>query len=474
MSPRDTGLWMAACLGALLAGCTVGPDYRRPPLELGAAFPSAPPKTASAIDAGADPAAWWRRLGDARLSETVERAIAANPDLDVAAARVAQSRAALASLRAMALPIGGAGALAGRGSDSAQGPAGQLLQALGTPRQTDLYAGALALTWETDLFGAIRRGREAREAQAQMAVYRLQAARVVVAAEAARAYVVLRGLQQRQDILKVRLSLARRSLTLARRRAAEGEAAVLEVRQAEAGAARLEAALPAVDAGIAQALDSLDVLLGQTLGTSQRLLADPDALPTGMAAQVLEAPAEVVARRPDVAAAERAVAAANAGIGAAVAQYYPSVSLAGLAGLSATQANHLLDADAGLWAGGAVVQWRLLDWGRIGADVALAKGRRAEALAAYRQVAATAAAEIDLALATLQTTAEQARRIEDLTRAVDRARRIAQSAHAVGEATLAPVLDAEDQAYMAQDALVQAKVAAMESTIDLYRALGGA
>lgn len=158
----------------------------------------------------------------------------------------------------------------------------------------------------------------------------------------------------------------------------------------------------------------------------------------------------------------------------ATAEYYPSLQLGGLAGLSATQAGHLLDSDAGLWAGGAIVQWRLLDWGRIDADVAAAKGRKAEALAAYRAIALDAAAEIDTALATLQTTAEHARRMDDFRQALARMSQIAARAHAVGETALPPVLGAQDRSYAAGDDLVQARAAALSASINLYRALGGA
>ncbi|MDR3508568.1 MAG: efflux transporter outer membrane subunit [Caulobacteraceae bacterium] len=472
--PARLAPWMVAIgMGALVAGCTVGPDYVRPTLDLGGTFPSAPPRDASGPATATETAGWWRALGDPALTQVIERALAANADLEAAAARVAQSRAELTGVKALALPIGQAGAAALHGSDSARSPEGQLLSQFRAPLESDLYAGGLAVTWETDLFGKIRRGREARAAQAQMDVHELQATRVAVAAQTARVYVILRGLQQRRAILRRRLVAAERALTLTQRRAVEGEGAGLYVRQAEAQVASLRAALPVIDAAIAQSIDSLDVLQGQPLGTSRSLLSGPPILPVGLAARVVDAPAAVVARRPDVAAAERAVAAANAGIGVAVAEYYPQVSLAGLAGLSSTQSAHLLDSNAGLWAGGAAVQWRLLDWGRIGADVAAAKGRKAEALAVYRRTAETAAAEIDVALAQLQASAERSRRIDDLTLSVARARAIADRAHAVGETTLAPGLEAEDRLCAAEDERVQAQVTALQASIDLYRALGG-
>jgi NodT family efflux transporter outer membrane factor (OMF) lipoprotein len=453
----------------LSAACTVGPDYVKPQPDVGDVFPSA----SSASTTADVPAAWWRGLGDDRLSAAVEKAMAANTDIARAEARVEQSRAALAGIAALQLPIGEAGAAAGRGGLSREGPAGQLLDELHAPRQGDLYAGVLSLGWETDLFGGLKRAREARSALLDSEIDKVAAVKVVVAAETARAYVLLRGLQLRQANLDHRVALAARALSLSQHRLAVGEGSGLAVHAAEARLAALKAARPALDAALARTVNALDVLQGGRLGDSRGLLADKPVLPVQLAARELDAPAVTVARRPDVAAAERAVAAANAGIGVALAEYYPSLQLGVLGGLSATQIGHFLDSDAGLWAGGGLVQWRLLDWNRIGADVAAARGRKAEALAAYRGTALAAAAEIDTALAALSASAEQARRSDDLARALARTAEIAGRAQSVGEAGLAATLAADDQHLAAQDTLIQARMVALESGIDLYRALGG-
>lgn len=458
-------------LGLAVAGCTVGPDYVPPKSDVGAHFPAAAPLPEGVGAAG--PQAWWRSLGDAHLSAAVDQAIKANADIERAQARVMQSRAALAGIEALQLPVGEADAGAARGSLSREGPMGQLLTGLHAPRQGDLYAGVLSLGWETDLFGGLRRAREARSALLDSDIDKVAAVKVVVAAETARAYVLLRGLQLRRAILEQRMALAGRACDLARHRLTVGEGSGLAVRGADAKLAALQAAHPAIDAAIARTLDALDVLEGGRLGDSRPLLNDPPVLPVQMAARLLDTPATAVARRPDVAAAERGVAAANAGIGVAVSEYYPSLQLGLLGGLSATQIGHVLDSDAGLWAGGAAVQWRLLDWNRIEADVEAAKGRKAEALSVYRGVALAAAAEIDTALAALTDSAEQVRRNDELVQALTHAATATGRAHTAGEIALASVLAADDQRLVAADSLVQARMAALVASIDLYRALGG-
>ena len=463
---------MAAPVIAALGGCAaVGPNYIPPPLVAPAAFPSA---AAPLPGSAADPARWWRGLGDPDLTAAVERALTANPALDVAAARVAQARADLAGAAALQAPIGEVGGLAGRGGDSRRSPEGRLLTAFGAPIEDNLYAGLASVGWETDLFGAVRRGKEARAAGVALEADELAATRVVVAAETARAYVTLRGLQICRAILDQRLACARRRLELARRRTAEGAASAIEVRQREADLAAIQLVAPALESGLAAALDALDTLEGQPLGANRGLRDTPPRLPLAVAAQVLDSPAQALARRPDLQAAERAVAEANAGVGVAVAEYYPSVRLNALAGLSSSASQQLLQPDAGLWAGFVGVRWRLLDWKRIDADVAAAKGRRAEALAAYRQTALAAAAEIDTAMAQLQGASEAVRRAGELTQAAARAEALAQRAHAEGAAPLTPVLEADAQRLAAEDQAAVARLDAVTASIDLYRALGGA
>lgn len=466
---RRAGLLLAPAVLAL-AGCVAGPNYVPPRLTAPAAFPSA----AGLPDAPGpdDPARWWRALGDAELSAAVERALDANPDLEIAAARVVQARADLASVAALRLPVGEAGALAGRGRDSRRSPEGRILTTFGAPVEDDLYIGGVSVAWESDLFGGVRRGVEARAAGAQFEARRLEAARVAVAAETARAYVALRGLQIRRAILDQRLACAGQRLALARRRVDEGAASLVEVRRAEAELAQVQLAGPRIDAGLTTALDALDTLQGRPLGSGRALLDEPPRLPLALAARVMDSPADVLARRPDVRAAERAVAEANAGVGVAVAQYYPSVTLNALAGLSSTASNQLLQSDAGLWLGFVGVRWRILDWRRIDADVAAARGRKAEALAAYRKTALAAAAEIDTAMARLHDAAEAVREADALTLAARRTEALADRARQEGAAALPPVLEARARRLEAEDGAATARLEAVEASIDLYRSLG--
>lgn len=461
----------AGSCGATLAGCVVGEAYVAPRPDLPARFPAqAEPASTGAVAL----AAWWRGLGDPALTACVEAALDNNADLKAAAARIEQARAGLDAVRALSLPIGQVSGVAGRGEDSASSPEGRLLEGFRLSRETDLYASVLTVGWEADLFGQIRQAREARTAQVELEAEKARAMRVAIAAETARAYVLLRALQGRSAVLDARTALAERALKLAERRAAVGEGARVEVNAARAELAALAAARPSLEAGLVKAADALDVLQGAPLGQGRALLAAPGDLPTALPAAVLDAPAAAVARRPDVAAAERAVAASHAGVRVAMAGYYPSVSLGGLVGFSSTDAARLFDPDAKLWLGGASVRWRLLDWGRLNADLRAAKGREAEALAVYRATTEKAAAEIDTALAAVRAGAERTRQVEALIAEIGKVRRAADRAHAVGELALDPVLRADQRLWEAKDQGVVARSAALEASIDLYRALGAA
>ncbi len=465
---RGSAIAVSAC-GAALAGCSVGKPYVAPQPELPGRFPS---QDAAPSSGAGTLAAWWRGLGDPSLTACVDAALTNNADLRVAAARIEQARAGLDAIRALSLPIGQVSGVAGRGEDSASSPEGRLLEGFRLSRETDLYTSVLAVGWEADLFGQIRQAREARTAQVELEEEKARAMRVAIAAETARAYVLLRALQGRSAILDTRTVLAERALTLAERRAAVGEGARVEVNASRAELAALRSARPPLEAGLVKAADALDLLQGASLGQSRALLAAPEGLPETLPAAILDAPAAAVARRPDVAAAEHAVAASHAGVRVAMAAYYPSVSLGGLVGFSSTDAARLFDPDAKLWLGGGGGGGGGLAGGGRAAARGAPMGREAEALAVYRATTEKAAAEIDAALAAVRAGAERARQVEAVIAEIAKVRRAADRAHAVGELALDPVLRADQRLWEAKDQGVVARSAALEASIDLYRALG--
>ena len=184
-------------------------------------------------------------------------------------------------------------------------------------------------------------------------------------------------------------------------------------------------------------------------------------------------PAELLRTRPDLAAAERRLAAANARIGAAISDYYPKITLQGLIGYESTVPGNLFSGAAGENQSALGIKWRLFDFGRVDAEVAAAKGRDEEALAAYRQAALRAAEDVENALTARLQRQDQARRLHEAQAALARARQAAQDAYAAGQLSLLEVIDADRQLLQTQDAAAQADVDLSRASVALVRALGG-
>jgi outer membrane protein TolC len=232
--------------------------------------------------------------------------------------------------------------------------------------------------------------------------------------------------------------------------------------------------VPALQAGLDAALNALDVMLGTPPGTHRAELQASTTIPEVPAIGAMGTPADLLQRRPDVIAAERRVAAGNARIGAAMAEYYPHVSLSALLGSATTlSAGHLFGAGANEGAGLLGVRWRLFDFGRIDAQIAQAKGREAEALAAYRLAVLHATEDVEIAFSALANRAQQAAVLARGEEALARARAASFAAYRRGAGSLVEVLRADDTLLRTADARAQAQADAARAAVAAYKALGG-
>jgi NodT family efflux transporter outer membrane factor (OMF) lipoprotein len=373
-------LLAAAVAAVAAAGCAVGPDYRRPDAPVPDHYLGQP--AVQSPTAGL--AAWWDGFGDPQMARYVARALERNLDLAQAAARVAQARAGLHAADAALLPSATANASAARAYQSVETPLGRVLGATpGYERWGNAYDASAAASWEIDVFGGLRRGREAASADYQAASADAVAARLAVAAQTADIYIGIRGLQARLDIARQQAATRRDLLAKVRLLLDKGVAPAFQVDQTAGELAQAEAAVPALQAALDAASNALDVMLGTPPGTHRAELLASAAMPAVPAIGAMGTPADLLQRRPDLIAAERRVAAGNARIGAAMAEYYPHVSLGALLGSATTlSAGHLFGSGASEGAALLGVRWRLFDFGRIDAQIAQAKGREAESLAA--------------------------------------------------------------------------------------------
>jgi len=468
---RSHRLLAVLALAAATAGCAaVGPNYQRPPVVLTAHYLAAP--TAPARDQ--DIEAWWPAFDDPLLVRVVERALAQNLDLEAARGRVLSSRAAAAGAGAALRPTLDASGDAGEQSISLLSPIGDLARNLpGFQRQTGLYDLGAAAWWEIDLFGGLRRQREAAQAQARAAQADAIAVRLNVAAEAADAYLQIRAYQARLAVARRQQGIEEDLVSLVTRRATQGVAADRELRQARSELERVNASIPPLTSGLAGQYNRLDVLMGAQPGTWRGELEALAPIPAAPTLAPGDGPADLLRRRPDVMAAEQRLIAANAAIGAAIADYYPKVSISGLLGVESITPGQLFVADAVEQQVGAGLRWRLFDFGRVDAEVAGARGGKAQALAAWRASILRATQEVEDAFADLMAQEDRAKDLERQVSELTVARAQAQQAYAGGVLSLIEVRDADRDLLDASDQLVQAQAGASRAAVEAYRALGG-
>lgn len=458
----------------LLAGCAVGPDYHPPAPTASKAFVGQ-----AAIDARtgqlSDLTEWWRGFGDPMLAHYVSTALAQNLDIEQALARVTQSRATLRSANAALLPSATIGSQVTATRQSFETQLGRIIGGIGgIGRNAELYEANLEPSWEIDLFGGASRRREAARADYQGTVAGVAAARLSVAAQTADTYIVIRGLQARLAIARDQAGAQRRLVDLIDLQYRKGVVAELQLRQAQGALSQVEATIPVLQTVLETALNAFDVLLGDQPGTHRAELAVARPVPLPPAITDAGGPADLLRRRPDLIVAERRLAASNAQIGAAIAEYYPKISLRGLLGSATSIAPGNLFGDNANQATGILgLRWRLFDFGRVDAEIAAARGANAEALAAYRLAVLRASEDVENAFSALVQREAQARTLATGDVALERARSSSGAAYRGGVVSLLEVIDADARLLQNRDALAQAKVESARGAIASFQALGG-
>lgn len=460
---------------SLCAGCAVGPDYAQPKVSLPDRFQgqSAVEQRQAAVHA--DLETWWARFNDPQLVRFVTLALAQNLDLAQASARVAQAHAGVGSANAALLPSGNVSGQAARAYQSVETPLGQVLRSTpGFDRFGNAYEANLGVSWELDVFGGQQRGQEAALAEYQASQAGAAATRLAVAAQTADIYITMRGLQARLDVARRQVQTQQALLSTIQLLYGKGLVAELQVRQVEGALAQAQASVPVLEVGLDVAMNALDVILGAAPGTHRAQMVEPGHIPTAPQVGATGSPGELLRRRPDLIVAERRLAASSARIGAAVAEYYPKLSLSGLIG-SATSVSggNLFTSGASQASGVLGLRWRLFDFGRINAQIELAKGQEAEMLAAYRLAVLRAAEDVENALSAMVKRDEQAVVLSQGVESLGRARGASFAAYQKGVVSLIEVLQADDKLLQASDARIQAQTESARASVLVFKALGG-
>jgi NodT family efflux transporter outer membrane factor (OMF) lipoprotein len=285
----------------VLTGCAVGPDYRPPEIALSSTFLGQEGVDERQVQHKADLTIWWAAFDDPLLTRLVSLALDQNLDLAQAAARVAQSRAALRYAEAALLPSANVSAQGAKAYQSVETPIGQLLNATpGFDRSGSAYEANLGGSWELDVFGGLRRGREAARAEYEASEAGAVATRLAVAAQTADVYVTIRGLQARIAIARQQVETRRQLLAMVRLQYEKGIAAELQINQAEGLLTQAEAQIPVLEVGLDSAMNALDVLLGVQPGIYRTELAPMAPVPVAPGLAETGTPAEMIRRRPDI------------------------------------------------------------------------------------------------------------------------------------------------------------------------------
>jgi len=446
-----------AALAGLSACGSLSADYQAPSaVRLGG--PSGFSNSAVQTSEVRDITTWWALFSDPTLVSLVDQTVAGNVDLARAAIRWKEAREALAQSRAEAAPrldlAASGGATAAR-----QPPAGSS------------YSAALDASWTLDLFGGLRREREASAASLEAAGFDEASVLTAVVAEVARNYVDARSLESRIAIARKSLQTQDDDVQIAQWRAQAGLVSSLDVEKARAQRAQTSAALPDLIKAAASARHRIAVLTGRAPTALNAFLGSSSEIPQAPWGLAIGAPLDALQRRPDVRRAERNLASATARIGVAEAARYPSLTLTGTVSSSAAALEDLGSAVTGTVL--AEVAQTLLDGGRLESVVRQRKDEADDAYLAYQASVLGALEDIENAQAQADAARERAEALRVELGASQAATLLARGQYRSGLTDFQTLLDAERTLLGAQDGLATARGDEAKAMIQLYLALGG-
>jgi multidrug efflux system outer membrane protein len=450
---------------ALLAGCAMGPDYKRPPVAEPQVFRGQP--TAEAASLADLP--WWEAFQDQILQNLIREALASNYSVQIAAARVQEARAHLGEARSKFYPAISYGFTA---QDQRNGIAAQLgLNSTSGPEAQQLYAGVLAMSWEIDIWGRIRRSSEAAQANLLASEDARRGVLLSLVGDLAQAYFELLALDTSLQIAQNSTVAFQSTYNLFKDRLEFGVASQLQTSRAQGALGAAQATIPEIEAQITAKENQISILLGRVPGPIPRGTAMYDqpvtpAVPVGLPSALLE-------RRPDLLQAEQELVRANAKVGVAKADFFPKLSLTSLLGTASPELAAVTSGTSLVWAAGASLAGPLFQGGRILENYRAHVAMWEQAKFQYEQAVLTALREVSDALSLLGklslAEAAQTRAVQGLTDAVKHAN----DRYLYGLSSYYEVLESEQQLFPAQQVMAQIRRDRLVAYVKLYKALGG-
>ena len=452
---------MAALVVMMLAGCTVGPDYERPKMDLPAQYGAAQSPVPAAQR-------WWAVFNDPALDRLVDEALAANYDLKAAADRIEAARGRLAIARAPLTPDVGVRGTVSRDRASQLGAAPIPADYL----ETKTHRLELVASWEPDFWGKYRRGSEAARAELAATEAGRDAIRASLIGDVIRGYFALEALDKRLDVALRTLETREQAFSMQKVRMDSGVVSELEYRQVESDLRGAQALVPAIRQFRTRQESALALLMGRT----PRELYD-GRLDTGTPnVPVVEIPAglpsDLLLRRPDLRQAEELLHAANARIGVARAAYFPSITLTGFFGGESQQLGDLFTAQARTWSIAGGLLQPIFAGGQIRGGVQVAEARTREVEEIYRKAVASAFREVRDAIAAQTNLREVSVAQSGRAQSLDRAYELSRLRYDNGAVSLFEVLETERQLLVVRLEAIDAERDRRDAIVDLYLALG--
>jgi outer membrane protein, multidrug efflux system len=447
--------WVAGA-ALWLAGCAVGPDYKRPALDVPPKFRDAPEATQGKAFADLQ---WWAVLEDPVLQSLIKEALANNYDLRIAANHVLQAREQLGITRASQVP-----SLSGFVEAERQRVPPVLSD------QT-IYSGGLQLSWVLDFWGQFRRATEASRATLLATDYAQNAVRVTLIANVASAYFQLRAFDQELDASTRILQTNQETLRITTLSVNGGASPITDQLQATLLVQQAQAQITQLEQSIAQTENQLSLLLGKNPGDIPRgmsLVAQPQLpeVPAGLPSQLLE-------RRPDVREAEQSLAAANANVGVAKAAFFPQIPLTASYGAGSANLGDFLKQSANVWSVAGDVVQPIFEGGKIRSAYRLAWAQRDAAELVYRQSVQQAFADVANSLVGYQKSHALRLTLEEQTATYAETARLANDRYRGGSTSFLEVLTTQQQYFTSELQSSQAWFAELQNYVQLYQALGG-
>ena len=457
---------LAMVVVTLLAGCVMGPDYRKPEAPAPATYKALEGWRAAQPRDELPRGSWWTVFGDPELDALMKRVDISNQNIRVAEARLRQARAVADQARASLFPTLNASGSVTR----SKAPSLSNQPSFATGAVNNYNAGLSVPSWEVDLWGHIRRNVESQEASWQASAADLEGARLSARATLAQDYFALRVADSTKRLLVETVQAYQRSLELTQNRYAAGVVARVDVVQAEVQLKTAQAQLIDVGVNRAQLEHAIAMLVGEppanfALAPGDLALKVP-SVPVALATELLE-------RRPDIAAAERAMAAANAQIGVAKSAYFPTVTLSASTGFRTTTLANLLTAPSRFWSLGAAAAEGLFDAGARRAANEQAAAAYDAQVATYRQTVLAAFQDVEDNLAALRILEQEAALRDEVARSALHALELTINQYKAGVVSYLNVITAQTTAYNSQSDAVNVLGRRLTAAVGLVRALGG-